>query len=52
MIAEFLKFAFQSSLYMKSQMCTEVKFYFYSLTTVMISEEFDCYYNLDINVNR
>jgi len=27
MIAEFLKFAFQSSLYMKSQMCTEVKYY-------------------------
>jgi len=52
MIAEFLKFASQSSFYMKSQMCTEVKFYFYSLTTIMISEEIDCSYNLVINVNR
>jgi len=52
MIAEFLKFAFRLSLYMKSQMCTEVKFYFFSLTNVVISEEIDCSYNLVINVNR
>lgn len=35
MIAEFLKFVFQSSLYMKSQMCTEVKFYFPSVTNII-----------------
>jgi hypothetical protein len=52
MIAEFLKFAFQLSLYMKSQMWTEVKFYFCLLTNVMISEVIDCSYNLVVNVNR